>query len=41
MNMGYFDANIAAQLMAEHLLDTFEKETGRRTFLNQPTLAEK
>lgn len=39
--IGYVGAGISAKLTAQTLLDQFEKETGRRTFLEQPTLAKK
>ena len=36
---GYIYADIAAEMVAEHLLDTLEETTGRRTLYRQPSLA--
>lgn len=36
---GYIYADMASQMTADYLWDHFEQTTGRRTFLNQPTLA--
>lgn len=38
---GYAGAEVAAYMIGETLLDELEKETGRRSFLNQPTIAAK
>ena len=34
----YFFSDLAAELIHEHLMDRFEQETGRRSYLNQPSM---
>lgn len=41
MYFGYLAADLGAEQVASYLLDTFEKETGRRSLYAQPTMAEK